>query len=80
MTRPARTPPAEWLALVAENAERLRRAGVSELELEGCTVRFTPFMEPGRVETPLEESAMDPLDDPRTFPRGVMPAWPRRDA
>lgn len=77
MSDDPRTTPAQWLELLIERAPQLRRAGVTRIALEGCTVDLAP-VEPAAVHVPEEEAELlDPLDDPRTFPGGRMPTFQR---
>jgi hypothetical protein len=65
---PRKTQPAEWLDLVARNAERLRKAGVTKLELDGCKVELSPYVSEEIVKRALEqEDEPNVWGDPATF-------------
>jgi hypothetical protein len=73
-------PPAELLDLVIEKAEALRRVGVLELELAGCSLKLAPFEAeaPASTEEPAHVGHVDPLSDPRTFGlHGQVPGFER---
>lgn len=70
--------PAEWLALIADKAPALRKAGVTELVLDGVSVRLAPYVDPEtQAQAPTQPQTredLDPLDDPETF--GLPPGAP----
>jgi hypothetical protein len=70
--------PAEWIDLLARNAQRLRDAGVLRLRLEGAEVEFAPAF-PAAVQQAAPEPAaiVDALHDPVTYARhgGYIPGF-----
>ena len=63
-TRPT---PKELLDLIAEKAEALRKAGVQQIELEGCAFVLTPWFDPKLLTSPPDEEPKSIWDDPATF-------------
>lgn len=59
----------ELLALLAEKAPALRKAGVLEVAIDGFRAKLAaPDYEPdGEDEKPKPEERLNALDDPRTF-------------
>jgi hypothetical protein len=75
-----KTSPREWLELIAEKAEDLRRAGVVRVKLAGCEVEIAPAIEPLRV-TDAGLTAAEPVDalnDPASFVGGRVPRFHKR--
>lgn len=64
--------PAELLDLIADRAPALRRAGVTELELDGFSIKLAPH-EPEQIQHEATESEQSParpqslLDDPESY-------------
>lgn len=71
-------PFADRLALIAERAPALRRAGVTQITDGDCSFTLAPF-EPEPVAQPrLEQVAddnSDPLFDPASYPDGKVPGY-----
>lgn len=79
----AKTTLAEQLALIAEHAPHLRKAGVTSFTAKDCSFTLAPYLEPGPTQQTkadaVEEEPVDPLDDPMTFGRRTgVPGFPRR--
>lgn len=76
------TNPNEWLDLIAEHAERFRKAGVVRVEITetGCRFEIAPPNEPlelARVEGQSDEP-VNPMKDPMTYGRlGRVPGYRR---
>ncbi len=68
---------AEWLDLLIERADALRKAGVTHVDLGGCAVTLAP----PPVEMPIERDRpepaedLDPLNDPATYADGRVPGF-----
>lgn len=68
---------AEQLALIADKAVELRKAGVTEFTLDGLSVRLAPYMEPEQPQAQAQQAEhddVDALDDPSTY--GLPPGAP----
>jgi len=75
------TGPAEWIELLASNAQRLREAGVKSLRVGEMEVAFAPYVPEIDLGDSAEDSdVLDPLDDPWTYarPGGRVPGFPDR--
>lgn len=60
--------PAEWFALLEAHAERLRKAGITRIELEGCVVDLAPYVEgEGKADGEDEAGPVDAWSDPATY-------------
>ena len=67
-----------WIDLVLERAAELRQAGV--LQLGPGTATLAPYVAPATAETSLStettpELALHPLDDPASYPDGIVPGF-----
>lgn len=71
----------EQLELVAEYAERLRKAGLTYLRLGEVVMKIQPpeevFVTHGSIKDEKVYSDLPPLDDPDTFPGGRVPRFRR---
>lgn len=77
-----KTTPEKWLDLLIARAGDLRKAGVTRVELDGCTVDLAPPEQPlVPLELHEEDEVRDPLSDPATYGRsgGWLPGFPRSD-
>lgn len=68
--------PAEWIALLVENAQALRASGVTRIQLGDCVVELSPFDSRSRNDD--IPAALSALDDPATW-GGRVPGYPRRE-
>ncbi len=69
--------PAAWLALITEMAPEMRRAGVTEVCLQGVSFRMTEFIpEAGKLEESKPLHIGNPLDDPALY-GGQLPGFPK---
>ena len=69
----------DWIGLVLERADELRRAGV--LQIGPGTATLAPYTPPPPASdsssnaTPTPERALAPIDDPHSFPDGIVPGF-----
>lgn len=71
---------ADLLTLIAARAEDLRRAGVLSVHLEGIgSWQLAPYEPPAEKSTAATDDGphIDPLQDPATYQRGVVPGFAR---
>ncbi len=71
-----------WIALVLGEADKLRAAGVLSIGAGGCTVTFAPAAPAapaaGEIERPdatVAPEGLDPLNDPHSYPSGIVPGY-----
>lgn len=73
---------AEWIRLLCEHADRLRESGVTTIRAGEFRAEIAPRFEGPSMDTEhgLEMrfgGAPDPIDDPATFPNGMLPTLRR---
>lgn len=72
---------AGWVALVLGEAPKLRAAGVLSIGAAGCTVTFAPLSaaaaagEIDRPDATVSPEGLDALNDPHSYPGGVVPGY-----
>lgn len=70
-----------WIALVLGEAPKLRAAGVLSIGAEGCIVTFEPLPaapaagEIGKPDSTVPADGLDPLNDPHSYPSGIVPGY-----
>lgn len=70
-----------WIALVLGEAGRLRAAGVTSIGAAGFTVTFssvTPATAAGEIDKPdmtVSTEGLGVLDDPHSYPAGIVPGY-----
>ena len=69
-----------WIDLVLERAAELRQAGV--LQIGPSTATLAPYVEPtptsdttSASSAPTPPQALHPLDDPASYPDGIVPGF-----
>ena len=70
----------DWIDLVIARALDLRKAGITAIGFGGCSAQLLPYMEPlvdekATGDKPAEEYQGDPLNDPASWPGGVVPGY-----
>lgn len=69
----------DWIDLVIARALDLRKAGITGIGFGGCSAQLLPYMEPlGDDKTTgeaVEEYQGDALNDPASWPGGVVPGF-----
>lgn len=65
---------AEWVQILLEHAVALRKAGVLEIEMDGCKAKLEPFYETGEAEgrPPIEDELFDNIRQPENDPMAYM--------
>lgn len=75
------TKPSDWIRLLRNNAEQLRRAGVTRIKFDGLEVDLAPAEPAAATSPPRDDSedawGGDPLSDPATF-GGAVPKFRRK--
>ncbi len=75
---PDKTTPEQWIELLVRKASALRKAGVLDVETDGCKATLAPIVPemPDIIEPPTDGTrryTTDPLADGMTYPGGVVP-------
>lgn len=69
----------EWIDTVIAKADGLRKAGVSAITIDGCSVVLLPaeLGEDTETKEPVVEPDTDALSHPATYPGGKVPGFTR---
>lgn len=73
---PSDSPLAAALDVIASRADALRRAGVRRVQVGDVAVDLDPKIEAPARKKGANGTPSDPLDDPRSYPGGVVPHLP----
>jgi hypothetical protein len=73
----------EWVQLLLEHAVALRKAGVLQIEMDGCKAILEPYHDelealPEAIEDELFDNVRDPTDDPMTYLSKRVPGYRKR--
>lgn len=70
----------EWIDTVIERAGALRKAGVSTISIDGCSVTLAPLAaDEGPTGPSVAQDSDDPLFNPATYPNGIVPGFTREE-
>lgn len=67
-----------WIDLVIQRSADLREAGILAIGADGCSATLSPLVEnvtPADRTEPEHDYAGDPLNDPASYPGGVVPGF-----
>jgi len=75
--------PQQWIDLILDRAEKLRKAGVKTMTIDGFSVELEAAQPEAEIDLSEDDKKpavvhRDALDDPDTF-GGRVPTWERED-